>query len=383
MQPNLGVRLSLFYASLFSIIGVQMPFWPLYLSSKGLDAAEIGQILAAAYGVKVCTNPLIGHVVDRRGERRRPLLVLAVTGTIATALFAPAQGFAMIALVTLFSAAAISSMMPLGDSLTMMSAASHRLDYGRIRLWGSLSFILTANLAGWTLVDAPRPWILWSCVAFQALTIAAVWHLPDIRAARPASAKPPPLSGLFKGGTFALFLAVCSLTQVSHMIYYGFATLHWQAAGLSGGVIGGLWAEGVAAEVILFACGAVLVKRFGPALLICSAGLGGVLRWTVLGLTTDPVWLASVQFLHAFTFAANHLGAMHFINRFAPSGLSARAQAIYASVANGIVPGLAMLAAGRLYGGYGGQAFFVMTVFSLLGTLLAVPLLRRSPKPVS
>jgi PPP family 3-phenylpropionic acid transporter len=161
------------------------------------------------------------------------------------------------------------------------------------------------------------------------------------------------------------------------MVYYGFATLHWRAAGLSGAVIGGLWAEGVIAEVVLFTFGAALVGRFGPARLMASGAIAGVLRWTVMAATSDPWLLAAVQVLHAFTFGASHLGAMHFINRAAPPGLSTSAQGIYSSVAMGIVPGIAMLVAGRLYEDAGGGAFLVMSAVSAAGFALSLRLLRR------
>jgi PPP family 3-phenylpropionic acid transporter len=377
MSPrgSLSLRLSLFYGAVFSVIGIQLPFWPLYLSGKGMSPAQIGQIMASAFFIKILTNPVIGHIVDKRGDRRLPLLALALVAAIASMAFAVADNFTALLVVTLVSSAAFTAMMPLGDSLTMLSAGTHRLDYGRIRLWGSLAFIATATLSGWLLVDAPRPAILWSVVAGQVLSVAAVWLLPDIRSQR----APPrqPLGALIASPAFLLFLATTSLTQVSHMIYYGFATLYWRGAGLSGGVIGALWAEGVVAEVILFAFGARLLSRFGPSQLMAAAGIAGALRWTVLALTTDPWALASVQFLHAFTFGANHLGAMHFINRAAPAGLSARAQGIYSSITMGVVPGLAMLVAGRLYEGLGGSAFLVTSVLSAAGAGLSVVLMRR------
>jgi PPP family 3-phenylpropionic acid transporter len=373
---SLSLRLALFYAALFSVVGVQLPFWPLYLSAKGMDPVAIGQILAAAYFIKILTNPLVGHAVDQRGGRRRPLIALAAASLLFTGLFAVADGFVALLLVTALSSAAFTAMMPLCDSLTMQSSLSHSLDYGRVRLWGSLSFIAVAGLAGITLVEAPRACILWSTMACMALTLLAAYHLPDLRAERPKS-RPHPLGPLLQSRPFLLFLGASSLTQVSHMIYYGFATLHWRAAGLSGGVIGALWGEGVIAEVVLFAFGARLIARFGPIRLIAAAGAAGMLRWTVLAATSDPLALAAVQVLHAFTFGANHLGAMHFINRAAPPGLSARAQGIYSSVAQGIIPGVAMLISGGLYQALGGGAFLIMSAVSAAGFLTALALKRR------
>jgi len=370
---RLRLRLSLFYAAQFSVIGVQLPYWPLYLSAKGMGPPQIGQLMAATYFVKILTNPLVGHAADRRGERRRPIILLAALALLATFFYMPAESFPALLAVGLLSQAAFTAMMPLGDNLTMLCTGLHKLDYGRVRLWGSLSFIAVASLGGPLLVDAPRWMILATCLAGIALTLGAGWTLPDIRGER-ADLKGQPMAGLVKDRRFLLFLLTTSLTQVSHMIYYGFATLHWRAAGLSGAVIGGLWAEGVIAEVALFAFGARLVAHFGPARLLTAAGLAGVIRWSVLAVTTDPLLLASVQFLHALTYAAGHLGAMHFIHREVPPGLSARAQGIYSSVTMGIVPGLALLFAGALYQDLGGLAFLTMSLCSGLGLIASLQL---------
>jgi PPP family 3-phenylpropionic acid transporter len=373
---SLATRLSLYYVALFSVVGVQLPFWPLYLASKGLSASEIGLALAASYLVKIGTNPLVGQIADRRGGRRAPLIALAVASLVTTALFAFAQGFWPVLLVTLLSSAAYTAMQPLGDSLTLHCTLHHRLEYGRIRLWGSVSFIVIASLSGLWLVGAPRPAILWSSVAGLLATVATTVLLPDLRSP-PARADAVSVRPLASNRCFQLFLLACSLGQASHMIYYGFATLHWRAAGLPGGVIGGLWAEGVIAEVILFAFGGRIVSRFGPTTLITAGALAGVLRWTVLGFTTDPVLLAAVQVLHAFTFASAHLGAMHFIARSTPPGLSARMQGIYSAITTGVISGLAMLAAGRLYQALEGHAFLVMSLLSLGGFVAAQALSRR------
>jgi PPP family 3-phenylpropionic acid transporter len=372
----LGRRLALYYAALFIVTGIQLPFWPLYLSSKGLTAPDIGRLLAAAYLAKIVTNPVIGHLADRWGTRRGLIAALAAVSLAATALFAPAEGFLAILAVTLVSQAAYTAIMPLGDSLTMQCTISHRLDYGRIRLWGSLSFIVTASLAGHFLTQGPRAMILWTSLAALAVNLVVTFWLPDVRMPRTES-RPASLRPLLRNRLFQLFLACCSLGQASHMIYYGFATLHWRTAGLSGTIIGGLWAEGVIAEVLLFAFGARAVTRFGPASLMMAMGAAGVLRWCVMAFTTAAPVLALVQLLHAFTFAAGHLGAMHFIGRAVPGGLSARAQGIYAAVVTGVASGIAMLAAGSLYQALAGWAFLVMAMMSVASTLLALALKHR------
>jgi PPP family 3-phenylpropionic acid transporter len=182
---------------------------------------------------------------------------------------------------------------------------------------------------------------------------------------------------LLSDRNFLLFLTAAGLLQGSHAAYYGFSAVYWQAAGLSGTIIGLLWAEGVIAEVIFFAVSATVFARTGPAALLLIAGVAGILRWAVLGMTTDLPALFAVQLLHAATFGAAHFGAMHFIARAAPPGLAATAQGLYSAAAGGIGIGFALLLAGKLYGINEASAFLAMAGLSLGGAILAMPLYQR------
>lgn len=379
MSPQLSVslRLSLFYAAIFAAIGIHMPFWPVWLKARGLNATEIGLLLAAIFFTKIFSNPFVGQIVDRRGDRRRPLIVLAALATLSFLLFAVAEGFWSLLAVTMISGAFFASIMPVGENLAMLTAGARNLDYGRLRLWGSLSFIAAAMLGGHLLAGRSPDFVLWLIAGALAATWAACLWLPDIRQPLEDGGAPPPLRLLLTSPLFLLFLAATSLIQISHMVYYGFATLYWRDAGIPDGVIGLLWAEGVVAEVLLFAFSGKVVARIGAARLIVLAGFGGLVRWSVLGMTTALPALFVAQSLHALTFGAMHLGAMHFITRAAPPGLSARAQALYSSVTMGVAAGLGMLAVGPLYAAVSGRAFLAMAGVALAGGLLAVGLTRR------
>ena len=57
-----AVRLALFYAAFFAVIGIHLPFWPVWLASRGVTPAEIGVLVAVGVSVKVVGNPLIAHI---------------------------------------------------------------------------------------------------------------------------------------------------------------------------------------------------------------------------------------------------------------------------------------------------------------------------------
>jgi len=368
--------LAAYYAAFFSAIGIIAPFWPVWLADRGLSPSEIGLVIAATYLTRMVANPLVGHWVDRRGDRRRPMLWLAAAACLLWLPFPAVEGLWPVLLVTLLAFLPFNGLIPVGDSLAMMVVARERLDYGRVRLWGSLSFIAAASLTGHALDLWPVTILPWLVVGVLVLVLLSCTTLPDARIA-PAEHLRLPIGPLIAAGPFRLFLAAAALNQAAHAIYYGFATLHWKAAGLSDPLIGLLWSEGVVAEIVLFALGGRALARLGPLGLLGAAGLAGILRWGVLGASTEPWVIALVQVLHAATFACAHLGAMHFIQRAVPVGLSVRAQGLYAAFAVGLAPGLMMLGAGPLYARLQGEAFWVMAGLSAASALAAWGVARR------
>ncbi len=83
-----------------------------------------------------------------------------------------------------------------------------------------------------------------------------------------------------------------------------------------------------------------------------------------------------MQPLHALSFAATHLGAMHYLARRVPAGAAATAQSLYNALVGGAGAGLASLAAGALYGRYGGGAYLAMAALAALGGMLALVIAR-------
>ena len=363
---NIGVRLSIFYGAFFTVIGIHLPFWPVWLTSRGVTPGEIGVLVAVGISVKVVGNPLIAHIADRRGERRRVIIVLAAAAAGTFSLFHGAHGFWPILAISIPFFLVWSAIMPLGENLVLLSAREHGLDYGRVRLWGSLTFIAASVAMGRALTGRSEDLIYWLVLIAVAGTFAACLFLPDTRP--PVLERPRfPVVQVLRDRTFLIFMVAAALIQGSHGVYYAFGTLHWRAVGYADDVIGLLWAEGVAAEIVLFIVGATLVRRLGPASLIALGGLAGAVRWTAIGLSDDLTVLVIVQALHAFTFGATHLGAMHFISRTVPPALSATAQGLYSAAVMGIGSGLSILASGALYGAFGGGAYLAMAGLGLAG----------------
>ncbi|HXY99549.1 MAG TPA: MFS transporter [Stellaceae bacterium] len=365
-----SVRLAFFYIAMFLLSGVQLPFWPAWLAGRGLSAGEIGTLLALCQWIKLAANPLAGIAADRSAAPRRIMLALSLGAMAGFALLLPARGFALLLLTGTLATACVSALLPLGDHLALALAYGGRLDYGRIRLWGSLSFILATLLAGRLIAARGAEMVAPLLLGAATLIAAACAGLPAGDGDGPAQ-HPPSWRNLARP-SFLAFLTAAALIQGSHAVFYGFGTLHWQRLGIADDAIALLWSEGVVAEILLFYWGAPLLRRLGPRGLMALGGGAGVLRWTLTGFAAGVPALALLQLLHGLTFGAAHLGAMHHLARSVPAGQAATAQALYATVVGGIGQGLLLLLAGLLYGALGGRAFLAMAAVAAAGAGLAL-----------
>ena len=374
--PWISLRLAGYYFAVFALVGVVMPFWPVWLESRGLGPVEIGIVLAVGRWVSIATTPAIAQLADRAGERKRLLIILLTALVVGYGFYLWADGLWQILFISLFVHVFRSAINPVGDSLTMLNAARGYADYGRVRLWGSVSFILTAFLGGEVLHLWGPDGILWAILAIAAGGVVAGLCLPDSRTERQPKRRGE-FWRLLRNPVMVLFIVTMALLSSSHAVLYAFGTIYWRAAGIGDRMIGVLWAEGVIAEIILFALAAPVMRRIGPGSMMLIAAVCGVIRWTVLGATTDLTLLFLVQALHAGTFAAAHLGAMTFITEAAPVGMSATAQSLYAALAMGAAIAIAIPLTGPIFAAIGGDAYYLMTALSAAGGLFAWVLMRR------
>ncbi|MBN9528327.1 MAG: MFS transporter [Alphaproteobacteria bacterium] len=374
---TLQLRLAGFYGAFFTTAGINVPFFPVWLAAQGLAESAIGLVMAVGAMARVAALPIAGHVVDVTGRRRAPILVLTWCSLAAYGLYhfasAPWHYVAIAFLFGFFTAPQVSLM----DSLTMLAVRARQLDYGRIRVWGSITFMIVALIFGFMLQGRDAGLIWQAMMAGLVLTVGVAFILPDWQVEEGARRARAPLTAVLSDPRFRIFVLGNGLTQASHALFYVFGSIYWRQAGLSDGFIGFLWAEGVIAEIIFFVYGDRLVRRFGPAWLLLFAGIGGVVRWTLTAATTDPVVLVLVQPLHALTFAAGFQASIHFVARTLAPELSASAQSLSALISTGLMLAPMMWLVGPLYHAAGPYAYLAMAGLSLGAAAVAVVMLRR------
>ena len=361
------VRLAIFYSAIFLVIGSFLPFFPVWLDSKGLSASDIGVILSSPLLLRVLVTPVVSFAADRDGNRRRLVIGLASGASIASLALLSSSSFWAILVVTLVFALFWVSIMPLTETIAMAGVRVAGLDYGRMRLWGSFSFIAVSVTGGIAIGHVGADAALVMFIAATVCVLLAAFALPEPsgRGRLKAAIGQPGIrvrdvAALLRSKLFLLLLFTASTVQGAHALYYAFATLHWRSIGIPATAIGLLWATGVVAEIALFAVSRRVVDIVGPARLMIIAAVAAVVRWSVMAIDPPLAILFSIQLLHGLTFGAAHLGAIHAISRIIPEDHAATAQGLYASVTAGLAMGSGIAAAGPLYAFMGSKGFWVM-----------------------
>jgi len=366
------IRLSFYYAAYFGVIGILMPFWPVWLEAQGLSSIEIGFTLASAPFVRSVASPLIAQIADRKGLRQPIIIFLTVAAGLTFAAFNFISGFWSIIIITALFFMLFSASQPLAESLTMHVVRNERTSYGRVRLWGSITFIIAAILGGKFLEGRGVNVIFYLSLSGLGILLAASIFLPNARF--PGNIGGFPVLKLLKNKQFVWMLITAALIQSSHAVVYSFSTIHWKGIGYSESLIGLLWAEGVVAEIILFHYGAHLLKRINPIMMISLAAAAGIIRWSIMGYTDFLPALIIAQALHGLTFGAAHLGAIHYISDTIPANLSATAQSLLSALVMGLAIGFTTIIAGTLYSSVGSHAYFAMAGLAFISFVVGITL---------
>ena len=382
-RRGFAARVSALFAAFFFVAGANLAYLPVWLDWAGLGPREIAIVMAAPLFVRVAATPAIAFAADRAGDHRRFLIALSWAALAALLALAQLRGFWAILTCMLVFAVSWTTIMPLTETVAMSGVRAAGLDYGRMRLWGSLSFIAASFCGGWVVERLGTGAIVWLIVLGGALTTAATHGLKrPIGLGRLKTATTAPrleladVRSLLRSRVFLLLLAAGGTVQATHAVLYTFGTLHWRTLGLSAEWCGTLWAISVIAEIGLFAFSGAVVARVGAPQLIGLGAAAAVVRWTAMGFDPPLALLVPLQVLHGLTFGAAHRGAIHVMARAVPEGQAGTAQALYASVVGGVGMGAAMLLAGPLYAEFGGRAYWAMAALAAVSLAAAIALRR-------
>jgi PPP family 3-phenylpropionic acid transporter len=277
MPPSATRALSLFYLTNFAVFGIYLPWLNPYLDHIGLSGVQIG-VLSALVPLSGLFVPAAGGILADRLGRRRDLVVLST--------FLALTAFSFMFAVTGIYAVTRAPALPLVEATAIEYAEAGGTAYGRMRVWGSIAFIVVALATGRAISGWGVEIILILMTGLLGLNFLSSLRLPKDRPHRERPAGSPGVGAMIRRPHVLLFLLACMMSQGAHGPYYVFYSIHLERLGYAPLTIGLLWAIAVGCEILAMLRMRAVLNRFGPLPVVASAlALGGV-RWLILSQTT-------------------------------------------------------------------------------------------------
>ena len=293
-MPNLPYwRLSGFYFFYFAFVGAMSPFWGLYLQSLAFNAFQIGVLMSLLQVMRIFAPNIWGHIADRSGRRTAIVQVAALGSVLVFAGVFVGDSFwwlfAVMAALSFFWSASL----PLVEAMTLSHLGERTDAYGRIRLWGSVGFILMVVGLGYAFDIVAIAWLPWAVMAVMLGIVAFARVIPE------AEILPHPTDrhsvwDIVKRPEVASLLAACLLMAVTHGPYYTFYSIYLVDHGYDKSTVGWLWAVGVLCEIGIFLIIPRIFAQVTPRQLIL-ASFALATGWFILEQDRHASWPAPAR----------------------------------------------------------------------------------------
>lgn len=371
-------RLAGYYFFYYGHIGVFVPFFGLYLQSLSFSAWDIGVLMSQMQLTRLFGPYFWGALVDRIGHRVLVIRLSSLVSLLVFSAFFFTRDFHTILILLAILAFFWVASMPLIETLTFDHLRENHARYSRIRLWGSIGFIVAVMSAGALLDHLPLPSLLWMIVFSLVGIVSCSLVVPDTSASHPHGDSSPIAEILRQPKVLALMVASFSMSA-SHGTMNIFYSIFLSDHGYSKSVVGGLWSLGVLAEIVVFFFMARLLRRFSLRRILLTSFVAAVLRFVVVGWGVNyPVVLVLAQLMHGLTFGSFHAASVSAVNRWFPGRTRSRGQALYSGLGfggGGLVGGLV---SGWAWDHFGGEiAFSLSSVFALIGLIMVACWIRE------
>ena len=357
------------YFIYFGVLGVFLPYFNLYCYHLGFSGAQIGAI-SATRSITMVVFALLWGVMADRFDARRPIYIFCnFASALLWALYFTTTAFWPMLLITMIYAAFHAPIISFLEAFTMDILGPEKEGYGRIRVWGSISFIMVVVVLGRVIDLFSIDLILVLIFAGSIMLGLMTFSVPRISIDRQAGGRKHLRS--FLNLPVAVFLTCSFLMLVSHGTYYGFFSIHLENLGFSKTFIGIAWALASTAEILVMVTSKRLFARFSlEKVLIFSFAIASV-RWIMLFFVTSAPLILLSQCLHAATYGTFHMASILYIDRLSPNHLKTFGQAVNNAVQYGLGLMIGFFLNGFLYDALGSyNLFMVSSGIAALGGLL-------------
>ena len=368
-RRDLKVIISSQYFLYFGVLGIFLPYFNLYCYHLGFTGLQIGG-LSALRSVALVAFPLFWGALADRFQIRRPIYILCnFAGTSIWFFFLFTTDFWPMLIITAFYGIFYAPIISFLEAVTMDVLEKEKKSYGRIRAWGSISFIAVVLVLG-KVIDLYSVDIILVLIFTGSLMLAAISvRIPAVKTPKKDLLTPGVSSLLQK--RVVVFLSCAFLLLVSHGAYYGFFSIHLENLGYGSTFIGIAWALASTAEILVMIKSDRIFSRFSLENVLFFSFLVAAVRWIILFLAESATVIMLSQILHAITYGTFHMASILYIDRLAPEQAKTLGQAVNNATTYGLGLMIGFMVTGYVYEVTGSFALFLMSgLIAMAGGLL-------------
>jgi PPP family 3-phenylpropionic acid transporter len=361
---------STFFFFYFGYLGIVSPYMSLYFNDIGFTAIQISVLMSMLQVTRIIGPFAWGWFADYRQDRiglMRVTVVLCVI--IFLGIFVSNQFYFLLAWMFVLNTFS-SSLTPLSEAVTiraLQKVNAFESKYGRIRLWGSIGFILAVSGGGFWFEKfgiATLPYVALFIMCGVLVSTWMLWEPPH----EPHEKQKGEILTILKKPEVIWFFSSTFCMIFAHASYYVFYSLYLSKLGYGTQTIGIFWMLGVLAEVLFFYYQRFFLEKFGAQQILVACFLVAAMRFATIAYLPIFALLLFMQIFHAMTFGAHHTSSLRFLQQWFNGPTQARGQALYTSISYGLGGTIGGFAAGWVWDVLGAEHVFGLSaIASLLG----------------
>ncbi|HEX6287647.1 MAG TPA: MFS transporter [Herpetosiphonaceae bacterium] len=363
-----GIWLSCSYFWYFAAIGCFAPYIALYYRHLQLSGLQIG-VLGAILPLGIAfIAPLWGGLADSFSAHRLLLRCTLLVAVVAALLLSQTTSFVALLPLMVLLAICLAAVPALLDSYAMMISDREGTSFGRIRMWGSIGFIVMVWLLAWWMGQSVSSVFLIAYAVTLLLTCAATLGLPPLQ---PRSAQPiwQGVSEIVRDRSVALLLLTVYLVTSNATIMSSYLGIYLIEIGGTARLVGTASVVAAISELPVLIFGRWLLERFTSRRIFILAVGAYMLRFLLYSIPPSPYAVLAVQLLHGLSFGMYLMASVTLVHELAGRERAATAQGLLSSTSLGFGAITGSLVGGALLDRIGAVGIFRVAAVGMLMAL--------------
>lgn len=330
-SPQAHFKFSSVYFFFYVGLGSVLPLFSLYMKSIGMSGTQIGTLTAIGAFIGIFAGPLWGYVSDKTHFHKGIVMLLLSSTIVTTFLITTTSNFIILIVLIIFYNFSLSPINPLLDGIVLHSP----LAFGKVRLWGSFGFAVSAYGTG-LIAERLGLVIIFYSLMLGCLIAMIFFQWTGVAIESGEGITLGSLTRLFSNTNYRAFLIYTMLltsTFGGHNTFFG---LYFEGIGGNVALVGLAFLLFALSEVPFMQWIAKYLSHNTPYKMLVLAPLAGVVRWLLFALVDHPTIILASFFLQGLFYAPILVGAAEFIRLELPPSLRSTATAVYTALGFGL-----------------------------------------------